>query len=261
MDEQRVSFPVRRLLLPLLAVVLSIALCELSLNVLSVQQFLVPAPSAIFAALVDQQIPLWAAAQMALVESIGGILIGGAFGTVIALLTLRWNVAYRALLPFAIGLNAVPTLIIAPIMNNWFGSTNPLSKMMIVAALVYYPVLLNTLRGLSRVNDQSLELMRTYAASESQVFWKLRVPNALPYLFNALKISATLSVIGTVVAGYFGGPRNALGVYILNEVVLFRFPTAWAGIVVACSIGLLFFAIVSLVERAMLPWQRTYAAS
>jgi NitT/TauT family transport system permease protein len=260
-DESRLGFSVRRLLLPLLAVVLSIALCEFSLQVFSVQQFLVPAPSAIFAALVDQQIPLWAAAQMALVESIGGILIGGAFGIGIALLTLRWSVAYRALLPFAIGLNAVPTLIIAPIMNNWFGSTNPLSKMMIVAALVYYPVLLNTLRGLSRVDAQSFELMRTYAATESQTFWKLRVPNALPYLFNALKISATLSVIGTVVAGYFGGPRNALGVYILNEVVLFRFPTAWAGIVVACSIGLIFFAIVSLVERAVLPWQRTYASS
>jgi len=139
-------------------------------------------------------------------------------------------------------------------MNNWFGSVNPLSKMMIVVTLVFYPIMFNVVRGLTTVDESALDLMHSYGADDRTILFKLRVPNTLPYLFNALKLGATLSVIGTVVAGYFGGQRAALGVWILNQVILFKFPPAWAGILVACLIGISFYIIVSLVERALLPW-------
>jgi NitT/TauT family transport system permease protein len=244
----------RKIFPSLLTLISLLLLWELVVQIFRIEQFLLPAPSVVGSALVANAQEMWTAARMAIYESIGGLFIGTFLAVTAALLALRYKVARQALIPFAIGLNAVPTLVFAPIMNNWFGSVNPLSKMMVIVTLVYYPVMINIVRGLSQVDGQSLELMRSYGASEWEIFRKLRVPNALPYFFNALKLAATLSVIGTVVAGYFGGQRAALGVWILNEVVLFRFPSAWAGILVACAIGLFFFLIISLVEFTFLRW-------
>jgi NitT/TauT family transport system permease protein len=129
--------------------------------------------------------------------------------------------------------------------------------MMIVVTLVYYPIMINVVRGLTQIDPLSLELMHSYGANSLSIFRKLRIPSALPYFFNALKLSATLSVIGVVVAGYFGGARAALGVWILNEVVLFRFPNAWAGILVACTIGIVFYLLVVLLERLIMPWHES----
>jgi NitT/TauT family transport system permease protein len=234
--------------------VLVLALWEFGVAALNTQQFLLPPPSSIVSAFADHLEELRLSAQMALVEAFGGLLIGTALAITAALLAVRWNIAARALIPFAIALNAVPTLVFAPIMNNWFGSINPLSKMMVVVTLVYYPILINVVRGLTQIDPASLELMRSYGASERDIFLKLRLPNMLPYFFNALKLGATLSVIGSVVAGYFGGPLAALGVWILNQVVLFRFPEAWAGILVACLIGIGFYLLIALVERFVIPW-------
>lgn len=241
----------------LLVFVLILVAWEFFVTVNDIQAFLLPAPSAIVSAFSDNLSSLGNSARMALWEAFGGLCIGVTLAVTAALIAVRWQVARKALLPFAIGFNAVPVLVFAPIMNNWFGSVNPLSKMMIVVTLVYYPIMINVVRGLTRVDATSLELMRSYGASDVAVFTKLRVPNALPYFFNALKLSATLSVIGVVVAGYFGGARAALGVWILNEVVLFRFPNAWAGILVACAIGIGFYLVVSLIERAVMPWHES----
>jgi NitT/TauT family transport system permease protein len=244
----------RRSLPSLVTLIFLLIAWEIAVRTFDIQQFLLPAPSVILTQLVEKSGELWVSAQMALVEALGGLAIGTTLALIAALLAVRFKIARKALIPFAIGLNAVPTLVFAPIMNNWFGSVNPLSKMMVVVTLVYYPVMINAVRGLTQVDAQALELVRSYAATEWEIFWKLRVPNALPYFFNALKLGATLSVIGTVVAGYFGGQRAALGVYILNEVVLFRFPSAWAGIVVACLIGFIFYGVVTLVERLVMSW-------
>src|SRR5207245_10545872 len=119
----------------------------------------------------------------------------------------------------------------------------PLLKMMVVAVLVFFPIMINTLRGLTLVDQTSLELMRSYAASERAIFAKVRVPNALPYIFTAFKVSATLSLIGAIVAEYFGGSRSALGQFIITEAEFFRFANAWAAIVVACVVRIGFCLI------------------
>ena len=120
-------------------------------------------------------------------------------------LTARFATARELLLPLAIGASAVPIIAFAPLMNNWFGVLNPLSKMMIVAVLVFFPVVVNVTRGLTQVEPAALELMRSYAASEWTVLRVLRLPNTLPYFFTALKIGTTLSLIGAIVGEYFGG--------------------------------------------------------
>jgi NitT/TauT family transport system permease protein len=126
--------------------------------------------------------------------------------------------------------------------------------MLIVAVIVFFPMMINTVRGLTLVEPAALELMRAHAASELEVLWKLRVPNALPYMFNAFKVAATLSMIGAVVSEYFGGSRSALGIFITQEAAQFRFANAWSAIIVASIVGIAFYLAVLLAERVAIPW-------
>jgi NitT/TauT family transport system permease protein len=115
--------------------------------------------------------------------------------------------------------------------------------------------MVNTIRGLTQVDAGALELMDSYAASELQVLRKVRIPNALPYWFTALRIAVTLSVIGAVVGEFFGGPLYSLGIYVTNQTGSFKYPNAWAAIVVACALGIGLYLLVALLERIALPWR------
>jgi NitT/TauT family transport system permease protein len=157
-------------------------------------------------------------------------------------------------MPFAIAANAVPIIAFSPIMNNWFGLLNPFSKMAIAAVLCFFPVMVNTLRGLTSVHPSSIELMRSYAAGDAAIFRRVRIPNSLPFMFTGLKVGAVLSMIGAIVAEYFGGPTNALGVSILNDSQLFDFPRAWAGIMLASTFGIGLYAAVAALEHATTSW-------
>lgn len=227
---------------------------ELVVRAFSVKQFLLPAPSAIAGALLEHRDELAAAATSTLFEAVGGFVIGGTAAIVVALATARWTAARSALMPFAIAANSVPIIAFAPIMNNWFGVLNPLSKMMVVAVLVFFPIMINTVRGLTLVDPASLELMRSYAASEIGILLRLRIPNALPFVLTALKVSATLALIGAIVAEYFGGAQSVLGQYIITEAAFFRFANAWAAVVVASASSIAFFAIILALERLAIPW-------
>jgi NitT/TauT family transport system permease protein len=234
---------------------------ELVVRAFSVQQFLLPAPSAIAAALLEHRDELAAAAANTLYEAVGGFAIGGVTAIAVALATVRWTSARSALMPFAIAANSVPIIAFAPIMNNWFGVLNPLSKMMVVAVLVFFPIMINTVRGLTLVDPASLELMRSYAASEISILLRLRIPNALPFLLTALKVSATLAIIGAIVAEYFGGAQSVLGQYIITEAAFFRFANAWAAVVVASVSSIAFFAIILALERLAIPWHASARSS
>ncbi len=241
-----------------------LALWEAVVRAFGIKQFLLPPPTAIGSAFAEHFDELVIVGRNTFVEAVGGLILGGAAALVVALATARWAAASRALLPFAIAANSVPIIAFAPIMNNWFGVLNPLSKMMVVAVLVFFPIMINTVRGLTLVDAAALELMRSYAASERTVFAKVRIPNALPYFFTALKVSATLSLIGAIVAEYFGGARSVLGQFIITEAAFFRFANAWAAIVVASAVSIAFFLIIAAVERVAIPWHasaRTIDAS
>ena len=240
---------------PAVAVFIGVlVLWELLVRALGIQQFLLPRPSAIAAAFAEHFDELVTVGRNTLVEAVGGLAIGATAALAVAFATARWATASRALLPLAIAANSIPIIAFAPIMNNWFGILNPLSKMMVVAVLVFFPIMINTLRGLTLVDPASLELMRSYAASERLVFAKVRVPNALPYVFTAVKVSATLSLIGAIVAEYFGGAQSVLGQFIITEAAFFRFANAWAAIVVASAVSIAFFLIIVAIERVAIPW-------
>ena len=244
-----------------------ILLWEFLVVVFDIQQFLLPKPSAIFAEF-RLQVALWLAPEESSLlfdasgatfwEAIGGFIIGCGAGVLIALTTARWTIVSEAAMPFAIAANSVPIIAFAPIMNNWFGLTNPASKMAIVAIIVFFPTMINTVRGLTLVEAQQLELMRSYAASPFKIMFSLRIPNALPYIFSALRVASALSLIGAVVAEFFGGPRATLGVYITQEAAAFDFAKAWTAILMASLMGISFYLLVLLLERRLMPWHVSF---
>jgi NitT/TauT family transport system permease protein len=227
---------------------------EIAVHTLDIKQFILPAPTAIFKAFGEQFSLLVAIGQYTATEAVGGLVIGGSAGILVALTTARWTAAREVLLPLAIAANSVPIIAFAPIMNNWFGVTTQLSKMMMVAIITFFPMMINMMRGLTQVEPSTLELMRSYATAEWQILLKVRLPNALPYVFSALKVCSTLSLIGAVVGEFFGGPRHSLGVYITQEAAFFRFENSWAAIMIAAALGIVFYLIIAAIERWAIPW-------
>ena len=227
---------------------------EAAVRLFNIQAFVLPKPSSIIERLIAQWPEISAAAGNTLIEAIGGLVAGTTSGVVVALITVRWAGAREGIMPFAIATNSIPIIALAPILNNMFPITSPVSKMAAVAIVVFFPVMINTARGLVEVDQSELELMRSYGASPREVFAKVRIPHALPYFFSALKIATTLSIIVAIVAEYFGGPQDVLGQYIISKANLFVFPDAWAAIVVASMIGITLYGLVLVAERFAMPW-------
>ncbi len=219
-----------------------------------VEFFLLPPLSTILETVWVDRDTLWSAGWFTFKEALGGFVIGSAAAILLALLLARWQTVGSALMPFAIAANAIPIIAFAPITNNWFGLLNPASKMAISAVLVFFPVFVNTLRGLTSVRPQQIELMRSYAAGEIEIFRRVRLPNALPYIFTALKVATVLAMIGAIVGDYFGGSQDALGILIRRSAGIFAFDLAWAAIVVASVVGIAFYAAVAVAERLATSW-------
>ena len=237
---------------------------ELLVGALNLQTFVFPKPSAILAALQAN----WASGRFALLpsalatlqEALLGLAIGTVAGLAVALTTARWATARGILLPLAVAANAVPIIAFAPLLNNWFGLLNPLSKALMAAVLVFFPVMANVTRGLVQVDPAALELMRSYAASEWTILRKVRIPNALPYFFTAMKVATTLSLIGAIVAEYFGGAASVLGRMIVQSASALKFDITWAAILFGAVTGITFYLVVVAVERLVIPWHAAMRA-
>ena len=227
---------------------------EFGVKALDVQNFLLPPLSDILDAFWDDRSGLLSAAWFTFKEAIGGWLIGSGVAVAVALVLARWRSLASAVMPYAIAANAIPIIAFAPITNNWFGLLSPWSKIVIAAILCFFPVLVNTLKGLTSVRPSSVELMRSYAAGEVEIFRRVRIPTALPYVFSALKVATVLAMIGAIVGDYFGGSQNSLGIVIRRDAGIFAFEHAWAAIVVASVLGILFYASVALLERVAMRW-------
>lgn len=241
--------------LPAIAVFfIVLGMWEGGVRAFDIQRFILPAPSVIVTTFIDVFPRLIDSALYSFRGALVGLLIGSATGILFAFITARFGLLRQSLLPFAIAANSVPIIAFAPIMNNWFGILNPFSKIMIVAVIVVFPMMINVSRGLTLVEPAKLELMRSYATSPLDVLLKVRVPNALPYFFNALKVCSTLSLIGIIVSEYFGGQREALGVFITQAAGNFKFAEAWAGIIISAVVGIALYLLISLAERLSIPW-------
>lgn len=239
----------------LLVAVIVLVAWEVLIVVFGIQEFFIPRPSRIFNTLIDIYPRLVTVGWNTFQNAIWGYVFGCGLGFLTGLVSARFVGFSRALLPVAIALNSVPIIAFAPIVNNWFGALNPASKMAIVAIMTYFPSMISTVRGLNSVSPLQLELMRSYAANPGQIFRKLRLPASLPFVFSALKVGTTASMIGAIVSEYFGGTTQGLGYRIREDAANFKYPDAWAAIIIASLLGILFYSLVSAVERRLMPWQ------
>lgn len=251
---ERIGERLRNSTPPASVFIIFIVVWEVLVRALNIPRFLLPPPTAILNAFFDTSTVIFESAFYTLRSALIGFAVGCGAGIMVAFATARWVTIREGVMPLAIAVNSVPIIAFAPLMNSWFGSTNPLSKVAIVALITFFPTMINTVRGLTLVEPAKIELLRSYATSQLEVLLKARVPNALPYMFNAFKVCSTLSLIGAIVSEYFGGPRQSLGVYILQEAQLFRFTNAWAAIAVAALQGMGFYLIILLIERRLIPW-------
>jgi len=236
-----------------LVLALGLVLWEAVVFAFSIEFYLLPAPHVIVQSLRENYPVLVEAGLYTFTEAVLGWVLGCGGGILAAMAASRSPAFASLVLPYAIASASVPIIALAPLAIVWFGVEQG-SKIAIVVLMTFFPTFVSTLRGLLGVAPQSLELMTSYAASEQQIFWKLRLPASLPMTLTALRACATLAMIGAVVSEFFGGPVKSLGVYIKSTASLFQTRQAWSAILVACALGLLFYFAVALVERLVMPW-------
>jgi NitT/TauT family transport system permease protein len=214
---------------------------------------LLPPPSSIWTVLINS-IPVLG---VDFVQTFKAVLIGYALGNGIAFIVAiaidRSPFLKRGLLPLGNFVSALPLIGVAPIMVMWFGFDWP-SKAAVVVIMTFFPMLVNTVAGLNASGSMERDMMRTYASSYWQTLFKLRLPAAAPFIFNALKINSTLALIGAIVAEFFGTPIVGMGFRISSEIGKLNVQMVWAEIAVAALAGSVFYWVVALVERAVTFW-------
>ncbi len=246
----------RQILLPTGVFILFLAGWEALVWAFHIQFYLLPAPSAVARRFAANAPYIVGAAWYTGQEELAGFGLGCGAGLLAALLSVRWRAVADVLLPYAIAANSVPIIDFATLAIVWFGIEQG-SKIAIVAMMAFFPTMVSATRGLLSPAPAALELMRSYGATERQVFRLLRVPSALPFIFTAFKISASLSMIGAVVGEFFGGVEKSLGVYIVSQASLFHTREAWSAIIVACVFGIVFYLAIAGADRLAIPWYVT----
>jgi NitT/TauT family transport system permease protein len=221
---------------------------------LGIPFILLPPPSAIGARLAASVPILWADVQQTVFKAvIFGYVVGCAAGFAVAILADRIAFLRRGLLPIANLMSALPIIGVAPIMVMWFGFDWH-SKAAVVIVMTFFPMLVNTIAGLAAAGSMERDLMRSYASDYWQTLTKLRLPAAMPFIFNALKINSTLALIGAIVAEFFGTPIVGMGFRISTEIGRMNVDMVWAEIAVAALIGSVFYGVVALAEKATTFW-------
>lgn len=240
---------------PIVVGVVGLLAWELLLVVFQPEGFVLPPPSEILDSFVADRAAIWTGVQSTGFIIVTGLLFGIVAGVLGALAVSWWRLADETLTPLAVAISAIPIIALAPIFNAWFGLLSPRSNQLIVVLLVFFPIFINTTRGLTDIDPAQIDLMRSLAASRWEITREVRVPNALPFFFTALKISTALAVIAAIVSEYFGGRQDSLGPLIVQNAGLGRYPEAWAAVLAGSIIGIGLYALVRGVERFALPWE------
>lgn len=247
-------------LLPLLAGVLFLAMWELEIfhKLFNLKKYQLPIPTAIAEAMSDNFSLLLSYTGYTLAEAVLGMLVGSALGFLIALIATAWPRWGSGSLTLVAALNAVPIVALAPIMNLWFGDGMG-SRMAIVTATTMAAMAMNAYKGMVAIEPLALDLMHSYAAGKPAVFRYLRIRNSLPYVFTALKINTTASMIGAIVGEFFFSSKG-LGYLLSNSIKVAKMPLGWSCIVLAAVAGVIFYFIVERLEKVFIKWHPSQRA-
>jgi NitT/TauT family transport system permease protein len=231
---------------------------EMIVRLFHIPPVLLPAPSAI-GSLIPTIMPLLGEdiLQTVFYAALPGWIIGSLSGLLVALLCDRIAFLRRGLLPLGNFMSALPLVGIAPIMVMWFGS-GPASKIAVVVIMTFFPMLVNAVAGLQASGHLERDLMRSYGSDWQQTLLKLRLPAAMPFIFNALKINSTLAMIGAIVAEFFGSPIVGMGFRISTGAGSLSLDLVWAEIAFAALTGSAFYGLLTLLERSVTFWHPSY---
>jgi NitT/TauT family transport system permease protein len=250
-----------RIFVPFLFGIWLLFLWEVLVRGFGVPFVILPPPSAVGAKIATSTGTLFADFEQTFLKAVlAGYAIGCLAGFLVAVVADRIAFLKRGLVPVGNLVSALPIIGIAPIMVMWFGFDWH-SKAAVVAVMTFFPMLVNTLAGLAAADPMERDLMHTYAASYGQALLKLRLPAALPFIFNALKINSTLAMIGAIVAEFFGTPVVGMGFRISTEVGRMNIDMVWAEIAVAALAGSAFYGVMALMERASTFWHPSFRQS
>ncbi|MFE9324938.1 ABC transporter permease [Nocardia sp. NPDC052278] len=217
--------------------------------VAGVPSFLLPAPTAIAKQFTENFDRIVDAATATGTNALIGLLAGAVLGIAAAMVAVRFRLVEGLLTPLAAAAAAVPIVALAPLLNSMYSTTTDTPRRMVVAIVVFFPMFVSTARGLRQVPQVHADLMTSYAAGGWQITRTVRLPAALPYLFTGLRIAAPGAVIAAIIAEYFGGLQNGLGSRITSAAANTAYPRAWAYVVGAMIVGLLFLAVVLILEQ------------
>lgn len=247
-----------RIWLPIVAGILFLGLWELQFfNLLfHLRTYQLPLPSSIAQAILDHFELLLSYTGYTLLEAVFGMLLGSGIGFMVALIATAWPRWGAGGLMIIASLNAVPIVALAPIMNLWFGDGIG-SRIAIVTVTTMAAMAINAHKGMNMTDPLALDLMYSYAAKKHEVFRYVRIAGSLPYVFTALKINTTASMIGAIVGEFFVSSRG-LGYLLSNSIKVAKMPLGWACIVLAAIAGVIFYLIVERIEKWFIKWHPSH---
>lgn len=234
---------------PIALFIVLVLLVELVVVAAGIPPFVLASPSAIWAQLVQYAPQVLQATLVTGLNALIGLLIGAVAGVLLAIVASFVRAIDGMLVPVVAAVAVVPIVALAPVLYTMFGSTSEVARIIIASIAAFVPVFLNTLRGLRQVRPVHRDLMRSYAATPRQETRTVTIPSALPHFFTGLRIASSLAVISALVAEYFGGPRQGLGSAITTAAASSAYARAWAFVIGAILLGLVFFALTNLLER------------
>ena len=236
-----------------------LAVWEGAVTLFETPHYILPAPSRIWIAFVKAPGTLLGHAGVTFFEAVSGFALGSALGALLGIALAYSRLFARGLLPYVIAANTIPVVAIAPIIILWFGH-GVQSKIAVTAFLSFFPLALNMMKGLQSYDRVGMDVFHVAAATPMQRFFLMRLPSALPYVFVGLKLNVTFSVIGAIVAEFVQADRG-LGFVIMTTYRTLNMPRLWAAMIISALIGVLFFTLVTLVERYAMPWHSSMRES
>jgi NitT/TauT family transport system permease protein/putative hydroxymethylpyrimidine transport system permease protein len=240
------------LLLPVLALLALLGVWEVYVDAGGVSSLVLPSPHAVAAALVDDRGTLWHNLKTTGVEIVGGIVIAAVAGLLLSVWLHFSGIARRALFPLLVASQAIPIVILAPLLVLWLGF-GLLPKLIVIALVCFFPIVVTTLYGLQTVEPDLIKLLHTFDASPRQTFWHVELPSALPWLFTGAKLAGVLAPIGAVFAEQ-AGSNSGLGYLLRVTIANLETAEAFATVLVLAAFAILLFALLTLAERRALPW-------
>ncbi len=240
-------------LLPLLILLSGLGIWEAAVQIYQVPHYILPAPSAIAVTLVQKRASLGYHTLVTLQEMLLGFGLATTVGITLAVLMFEIPVLERALYPFVIGSQTVPVFAIAPLLVLWLGY-GIMSKVLMAAVIVFFPIVLNTLDGLRSADADTVSLLRVMRANRWQVLWKVQFPSALPFILSGAKIGISISTIGAVI-GEWVGAKAGLGRLMLDANSQLQVSLVFAAIICLTVMGLGLFGLMTLIERWLTPWR------